>query len=78
MKTYSVRHSCGCCYSDIQFENDEAIQKAFEAAGYTSSGTIVNETGTAVHDVDTFYGYENRPDKSPLATLVDQLIKERV
>lgn len=59
LNKYIVQLSCGCCDADVYFRNDEAIAKAFQDAGLTSSGEIRDELGNVVDNVDTFYGFRN-------------------
>lgn len=76
MKVYMVHLVCGCCQGELHFSSPEAIATAFENAGLTSSGTITDELGNVVEDIDTFYGYSEKGVVDPrgkLEKLFDQL-----
>ena len=55
--TVTVRHCCGCCSSTLHFRDAESAKRAFEDAGFTVSGIIIDDTGDKFTSVDTFYGY---------------------
>lgn len=58
------------------FSNNEAIKQAFENVGLTSSGIIIDEAGTVVDCVDTFYGWEEDQSfqhQKGLSYLVEQI-----
>ena len=54
---FEVQLSCGCCDAEVWFTSEDAIAKAFELAGLSSSADIRDDLGNLVTGVDTFYGY---------------------
>lgn len=75
MITICFNFGCGCCTGSAHFENVEAAEKAFAAAGLGSSVTIVDSTGALIEIVDTFYGFWlEDEEKRGLDYLVDQVL----
>ena len=75
MITLQVQHSCGCCFSDVQFESEESANLALQKAGLGSSQTLIDDTGKIFEDVDTFYGFvESKND--PLSRLLSNVLGE--
>lgn len=79
MKTYRVQYSCGCCFEEVMFEDDDSAQKALkkaieEAGGLSSSATITDDLGNIYDDIDLFYGFSDlNDDTPPLLRLVNKL-----
>jgi hypothetical protein len=75
MKTFQVQHDCGCCFSDVQFEDRVAAEAEIKRVGLGNGMTIVDATGKVVENVDTFYGIlDVDEDKSnSLGRLVNML-----
>jgi hypothetical protein len=75
MKTFRVQHDCGCCYSDVKFENRKNADYAIAKVGLGNAMTLVDDTGQVIERVDTFYGImeENESSDNPLGRLFNQV-----
>lgn len=58
-KSFYVKLCCGCCTTEMKFNDRASIEAAFKAAGLDSSATITDDEGTVHTEVDTFYGYSS-------------------
>ena len=78
MKKFYAKSSCGCCVTEMCFENVDTAAKAFSKAGLNSSAIIIDDCEVKHEGVDTFYGFSETEseftEKSPLARLVDQVV----
>jgi len=72
METFQVQHDCGCCHSNVQFENREKALTALSDAGIGNGKTITDDVGKVVTGVDTFYGL--RSGNAPKVSALDQLL----
>jgi len=80
MKRYIVMLNCGCCDEVVEFETAQRAQDAILMMGLTSSGTLTDDNGRVVTQVDSFYGIHEedefnkmKNDKGQLGILIDQL-----
>lgn len=78
MKTFTVQHDCGCCFSDVQFESRERAEAALAAVGLGNNKSIQDDTGKQIHGIDTFYGVfdETETTDQPLIRLINALSKK--
>ena len=78
MKIYIAGLNCGCCEAEMLFGDEESISKAFQNAGLTSIGVIVDDAGQVHESVDTFYGFWEDANESvanhSLQALVGKLL----
>lgn len=53
---------CGCCDTTMHFKSKASARAAFEKAGLTSIGYIVDDLGEMHEGVDTFYGFRGEAE----------------
>jgi hypothetical protein len=79
MITIYVKQDCGCCTSELKFNDEDSAVRTLTGAGIGNGVTIVDDTGTAHTGLDTFYGFstsEEAQDGKGLAFLFDAVTKQ--
>lgn len=68
MITVYAKNGCGCCTTEMQFNDLTSAETAFNEAGLSSTATIRDDAGEEHKSVDTFYGFsvdeEEQGDRS--------------
>lgn len=57
MITVYAKNGCGCCTTEMQFNDLTSAGAAFQEAGLSSTATIRDDTGEEHGSIDTFYGF---------------------
>ena len=78
MITVYAKDDCGCCTTEMHFNDLNSAKKAFDAVGLGNGMEIKDDAGVIYTGIDTFYGFseteEEQGDRS-LGFLLDQVVK---
>lgn len=57
MITVFVKLDCGCCSTEMQFNDEASASTAFEKVGMGNNMSMTDDAGQTHTGLDTFYGF---------------------